>query len=103
MLIDNSITNEALTEIYQGFFNFTPCLTCPGGREDAILKIREAMAKQKENQKTYQFKDEYKGYTVNIAGIHHGITAENLTDELAQKLIDAGLGNYLEEKANGQG
>jgi len=101
MLIDSNITNEALTEIYQGFFFTLPCLTCPGGREEAINRVNiEIMARQQQ-PKQYRFKDEFKDYTISVKGVASGINATNLTTELANKLIEVGLGEFIEEVSNG--
>lgn len=73
------------------------CNNCYNEAIYRLIKFTKKTAMQSKGK--YKFKDEYKykKMTVNVNGQRVLVTAETLTDSLAETLIGIGRGNLLEE------
>lgn len=98
----NSADETKIRAVYFETFGKTVKKDCNNCYNEAVGRLIK-FAKQKTNMSSqFKFKKEFENdkVTLKIGGSRQLITAENLTDELAELLFNNGRGHILEENKN---
>lgn len=87
--------------IYYEVFGTTIKRDCGNCYNEAVFRLHSWLKSNKmeqPNNNKWKFKDEFKGKTVvvKVGGVNTAVTADNLTDNIAEMLISMGRGNNLE-------